>query len=77
MHISQSGAAAAVAACLRNGGTAFGFDAEQWADIILMGGEPQDLYNRLAALIEPENEQSRTERQHIHEEIAELAEVAA
>jgi len=76
MDISQTGIAAGVAACLRNGGTAFGFDAEQWADIILMGGEPQDLYNRLAALIDPESPQSRAERQRIHEEIAELTEAA-
>jgi len=76
MDISQTGAAAGVAACLRNGGSAFGFDAEQWADIILMGGEPQDLYNVIAALIDPNNEQAAIERERLHNEINSIAEAS-
>lgn len=77
MDISQNGLAAGVAACLRNGGSAFGFDAEQWADILLMGGEPQDLYDLLAAFVDPESKQSAAARQRLHNEIANVARIAA
>lgn len=66
-----------MAACLRTGGTAFGLDAEQWADVILCGGEPQDLYDRLAAMIEPDNEQTNGVRAIVANEIMNIAEVAA
>lgn len=69
MDISQNGLAAGVAACLRGGGSAFGFDAEQWADILLMGGEPQDLYELLAAFIDPDSSESTAARERLHNEI--------
>lgn len=77
MDIQQNGAVAAVAACLRNGGKAFGLDAEQWADILLMAGEPQDLYDRLAAMLEPQSPQSDEVRQVVVNEIIDHVGVTA
>jgi hypothetical protein len=74
MDLHEDGFIAAVASCLRDGGKAFGMDAEEWADVILCGGEPQDLYDRLAALIEPNNEQTTAVRRTIINEIIQVAE---
>lgn len=76
MDLHENGFIAAVASCLRGGGKAFGLDAEQWADVILCGGEPQDLYDRLAALIEPQNEQTVIVRRTVIDEIKTIAEAA-
>lgn len=75
--MSDNAVRAAVALCLREGGTAFGLNRDELADVLLAGGDEYDLYNRLAALIEPENIQSQPIRQAICDEIHELARAAA
>lgn len=75
-QLTRNGAVAAVAHVLREGGKFRGWDAEDWADVILCGGEPQDLYDRLAALIEPQNEQTNGVRDLVIDEIITIAEAA-
>lgn len=77
LDLSDNAVRAAVASCLREGGTVFGLDREELADVLLAGGEEHDLYSRLAALIEPENIQSQDARQAICDEIHGLARAAA
>ena len=76
-QLTRNGAVAAVAHVLREGGKFQGLDAEDWADVILGGGEAQDVHSALAALLQPDHIGAAQERERLADEISKFIEEPA